>query len=95
MQKYLTLVRENLVGFSMFEIKHVPRSENSRADLLSKLASTKSAFVLRSVVEEVIPFPGAILQIEDEDWRTLLKLYRQRDTAQRSERSYTDHPEID
>jgi ribonuclease HI len=43
MQKYLALVRENLVGLSRFEIKHVPRSENSRADLLSKLASTKSA----------------------------------------------------
>jgi ribonuclease HI len=75
MQKYFTLVRENLVGFSMFEIKHVPRSENSRRDLLSKLASTKSALVLRSAVEEVIPAPGAVHDIEDEDWRTPLKSY--------------------
>jgi hypothetical protein len=75
MQKYLALVRENLIGFSRFEIKHVPRSENSRADLLSKLASTKSASVLHSVIEEVIPAPGAILQVESEDWRTSLKNY--------------------
>jgi hypothetical protein len=72
MQKYLALVKESLVGFSKFEIKHVPRSENSRADLLSKLASTKSASTLHSVVEEVIPALGAVLQIDDEDWRTPL-----------------------
>jgi ribonuclease HI len=61
MQVYLALVRESLVRFSKFEIKHVPRSENSRANLLSKLASTKSASTLHSVVEEVIPASGAFL----------------------------------
>jgi ribonuclease HI len=64
MQKYIALVKESLLGF---EIKYVPRSENSRADLLSKLASTKSASALHSVVEEVIPTPSAILHIDDED----------------------------
>jgi ribonuclease HI len=67
MQKYLALVKESLLGLSKFEIKHVPWSENSRADLLSKLASTKSASALHSVIEEVIPTPGAILRINDED----------------------------
>ena len=41
MQKYLAKVRDALVGFSKFEIRHIPREENARADLLSKLASTK------------------------------------------------------
>jgi hypothetical protein len=75
MQKYLALVRENLMRFSRFEIKHVPRSKNSRADLLLKLESTKLASALHSVVEEVIPALGAVLQIDDEDWRTPLKSY--------------------
>jgi hypothetical protein len=34
---------------------------NSRADLLSKFASTKSASAIHSVVEEEIPTPGAVL----------------------------------
>jgi ribonuclease HI len=75
MQKYLALVKESLMGLSKFEIRHVPRLENSRADLLTKLASTKSASALHSVVEEVIPTPGAVLQIDDEDWRISLKNY--------------------
>jgi ribonuclease HI len=46
MQKYLALVKESLNGLSKFEIKHVPRHENSRADLLLKLASTQSTSAL-------------------------------------------------
>jgi ribonuclease HI len=56
-QKYLALVKESMIGLSKFEIKHVPRAENSRADLLSELASTKSASPLHSVLEEVVPTP--------------------------------------
>jgi hypothetical protein len=43
MQKYLAKVRVALVGLSKFEIRHIPREENAREDLLSKLASTKKA----------------------------------------------------
>jgi ribonuclease HI len=75
MQNYLALVKESPTGLSKFEIRYVPRSENSSVDLFSKLASMKSASALHSVVEEVIPTPCAILQINDEDWRTLLKNY--------------------
>jgi ribonuclease HI len=67
LQRYLAKVKESLLGLSKFEIKHIPREENSRADLLSKLASTKSSLTLKSVVEEVLPFPCAILQVENED----------------------------
>jgi hypothetical protein len=64
----LAKVKESLLGLSKFEIKHIPREENSRADLL--LASTKSSSTLKSVVEEVLPSPCAILQIKGDDWRT-------------------------
>jgi ribonuclease HI len=70
LQRYLAKVKDSLLGLSKFEIKHIPREENSRTDLLSKLASTKSSSTLKLVVEEVLPFPCAILQVESEDWRT-------------------------
>lgn len=41
LRKYLARVRELLHLFSRVEVKHVPRTENTRADVLSKLASTK------------------------------------------------------
>jgi ribonuclease HI len=41
LQRYLAKVKESLLGLSNFEIKHIPREENSRAKLLSKLVSTK------------------------------------------------------
>ena len=63
MQKYLAKVRDALVGLSKFEIKHIPREENARAYLLSKLASTKKASNYHSVVEEVLPYPCLTLQV--------------------------------
>ena len=42
MMAYLALVNERASTFKMFEIKHVPRSENRQADALSKLASSSS-----------------------------------------------------
>jgi hypothetical protein len=75
MQKYLALVKESLIGISKFKIRYVPRPENSKADLLSNLASTKSASTLDSLLEDVILTPCVILQIDDEDWRTPLKNY--------------------
>jgi ribonuclease HI len=61
MQKYLAEVRDALVGLSKFEIKHVLREDNTHADLLSKLASTKKASNYYSVVEEVLPYPSLTL----------------------------------
>jgi hypothetical protein len=75
LQRYLAKVKESLLGLSKFEIKHIPREENSCADLLSKLASTKSSSTLKSMVEEVLPSPCAILQVEIEDWRTPIVEY--------------------
>lgn len=41
-QKYLLVVRKNLTSFDSYEIIHVPRKQNTRADVLSKLGSTCS-----------------------------------------------------
>ncbi|XP_072080892.1 uncharacterized protein [Arachis hypogaea] len=42
LQKYLEKVRELSKQFDEVTVQHVPRERNTRADLLSKLASTKS-----------------------------------------------------
>ncbi|GAU45490.1 hypothetical protein TSUD_191100 [Trifolium subterraneum] len=39
--EYLHLIKEKLAKFKETEVKHVPREHNSRADVLSKLASTR------------------------------------------------------
>ena len=52
-----------------------PQGKNARADLLSKLASTKKASNYHSVVEEVIPYPSLTLQVRQDDWRTPLVDY--------------------
>jgi hypothetical protein len=78
MQKYLAKVRDALVGLYKFEIRHIPREENARADLLSKLASTKKTSNYHSVVEEVIPYPSLTLQVQEMDWRTPLIDYIER-----------------
>ena len=72
MQKYLAKVQDALVGLSKFEIGHIPREENARADLLYKLASTKKASNYHSVVEEVIPYPSITLHVQEAEWRTPL-----------------------
>ena len=39
--EYLNLVKEHMKKFDRAEITHVPREQNTRADILSKLASKK------------------------------------------------------
>jgi ribonuclease HI len=41
MAEYLILIRGKLAEFKIAEVQHVPREHNARADVLSKLASTK------------------------------------------------------
>jgi hypothetical protein len=49
-----------------------------RADLLSKLASTKKASNYHSVVEEVIPYPSLTLSVQEADRRAPLIDYIER-----------------
>ncbi|WJX52573.1 hypothetical protein P8452_38672 [Trifolium repens] len=70
--KYLEKVKALKEQFNTFELIYVPREQNSRADLLSKLASTKKPGNNRTVIQETIPKPSTestevIMVIEEED----------------------------
>nr|XP_027096214.1 uncharacterized protein LOC113716116 [Coffea arabica] len=54
MKKYLAKVREAVTLFGTFEIVRVPRSQNKRADALSKLASSSFAHLSKEVLVEVV-----------------------------------------
>ena len=55
--KYLDYVKSLAAAFHTFRLTHVPREENSRADLLSKLASYTKPGQQRSVIKETLTTP--------------------------------------
>ncbi|XP_057746490.1 uncharacterized protein LOC130965746 [Arachis stenosperma] len=63
LQQYLKKVSETKEGFENVSIHHVPRERNARADLLSKLASTKSGHGNRSLIQEVVKSPSVSTEI--------------------------------
>jgi len=56
--KYLTKVQELAKVFKFLEAIYVPREQNSRANLLAKLASTKRPGNNRTIIQEVVTFPS-------------------------------------
>jgi ribonuclease HI len=56
--RYLAKVQNLAQRFTFFEAIYVPREQNSRADLLAKLASTKRPGNNRTVIQEVITAPS-------------------------------------
>lgn len=74
--KYLTKVQELAKKFKFFEALNVPREQNSRADLLAKLASTKKPGNYRTVIQEIVTSPSTnIIEVhsvteEKEGWMT-------------------------
>ncbi|CAJ2647628.1 unnamed protein product [Trifolium pratense] len=58
LSEYLVLVKEKITKFNFVEILHVPREHNKRADILSKLASTKRKGGNKSVIQEILPRPS-------------------------------------
>ncbi|GKB07431.1 reverse transcriptase domain-containing protein [Tanacetum coccineum] len=52
MVRYLEKVKALASSFKKFSIKHVPRSENKKADALSKIASTSFAHLTKQVLVE-------------------------------------------
>ncbi|XP_071917241.1 uncharacterized protein [Coffea arabica] len=54
MKKYLAKVHEAIKLFDIFEIERVPRSQNKRADALSKLESSSFAHLSKKVLVEVV-----------------------------------------
>jgi len=43
--------------FESVEVNHVPREQNTRVDILSKLASTRTANGNKTVIQEVLNEP--------------------------------------
>ncbi|XP_061351982.1 uncharacterized protein LOC133296954 [Gastrolobium bilobum] len=68
--KHLEDAKQIMTNFEKVEVSHIPRNENSRADILSKLASTKRWGNYRTVIEQSISEPTCIMQITQvSDWR--------------------------
>ncbi|XP_021863719.1 uncharacterized protein [Spinacia oleracea] len=57
MIKYLEIVHQEAQQLTSFEIQHIPRTENSKADALSKLASSASCDTPRHVFWEAKRLP--------------------------------------
>nr|KYP73759.1 hypothetical protein KK1_006409 [Cajanus cajan] len=63
-------------SFDEFTIQHVPREQNTRADLLSKLASTKRPGQHRTIIQETLHSPSLDDKVvnasnsEDQGWMT-------------------------
>ncbi|XP_015931648.1 uncharacterized protein LOC107457962 [Arachis duranensis] len=58
MKRYLDKILEHLRHFAEIEVKHITRDLNSRADVLSKLASTKPGENNRSLIQETLQEPS-------------------------------------
>jgi len=82
--KYLEVVQSVAKNFVLFEFVHVPREQNCRADLLSKLASCSKLGQHKSVIRETLVVPRVdtrekhqVLEIltAEESWMTPLRSY--------------------
>jgi len=72
---YLRYVRVLRAVFSTFDLVHVPREQNSRADLLSKLASSGKGGMQRLVVQETLKSPRtAAKRLSEVDHLEVLKI---------------------
>ena len=58
LQKYLAKVKDLMGKVDISEVRHVPRAENIRADILSKLANTKMGGSNKSLIQEVLKTPS-------------------------------------
>ncbi|GJY37775.1 reverse transcriptase domain-containing protein [Tanacetum coccineum] len=75
MIRYLTKVREYIKCFKSFRIKNIPRNQNQKADVLSKLASVAFNHLTKEVLVETLNTPSmdcgeinAIVEEEGENW---------------------------
>ncbi|XP_072088150.1 uncharacterized protein [Arachis hypogaea] len=63
LQKYLKKVKKMSEEFYEVAVQHIPRERNTKADLLSKLASTKPGMGNRSLIQGLVKEPTVILHI--------------------------------
>lgn len=55
LKKYLQRVHALKTAFQQVHVHHIPRSQNKRADALSKLASSSFSLLSQKVLVEVLP----------------------------------------
>ncbi|XP_072088220.1 uncharacterized protein [Arachis hypogaea] len=67
LQKYLEKVKELSKQFEEVTVQYVPRERNTRADVLSKLASTKPGTGNRSLIQGLVKEPAVTLHLSQED----------------------------
>nr|KYP74016.1 Gypsy retrotransposon integrase-like protein 1 [Cajanus cajan] len=58
LQRYFHIASQQISSFNEFAIQHVPREQNARADLLTKLASTKKPGQHRTIIQETLHSPS-------------------------------------
>ncbi|XP_061351831.1 uncharacterized protein LOC133296787 [Gastrolobium bilobum] len=76
MMKYLQQVKELLAEFDEVIIQYIPRNENNRADIFSKLASSKGSGNHCTVIQQSILELTCVMVItETEDWRRPIVAY--------------------
>nr|KYP60391.1 Uncharacterized protein Mb2253c family [Cajanus cajan] len=86
LQRYYHAVSQWTSSFEEFTIHHVPREQNVRIDLLSKLASMKCPGQHRTIIQETINPPSLDLKVVntndvgDKEWMTDIWNYLQEGT---------------
>ncbi|XP_020207473.1 uncharacterized protein LOC109792469 [Cajanus cajan] len=58
LQRYFHLATQRISSFDELKMHHVPREQNARADLLSKLASIKRPGQHRTIIQETLHSPS-------------------------------------
>nr|KYP35342.1 Uncharacterized protein Mb2253c family [Cajanus cajan] len=77
LQRYFHIASHQISSFDEFTIQHVPREQNTQADLLSKLASTKRPGQHRTIIQETLHSPSLddkivnVSENEDLGWMSL------------------------
>ena len=84
MAAYLEYVQELKRCFTSFEVVHVPREQNARADLLAKFASSGKGGRQRTVIQENLKAPQAFVADHQ-----VLHVCRSMERPARSHRSLT------
>ncbi|XP_057450055.1 uncharacterized protein LOC130741226 [Lotus japonicus] len=58
LSKYLEIVQRLMMAVKEVRIEHIPRSQNERADVLAKLASTGRLGNYQTMIQETLPLPS-------------------------------------
>ncbi|XP_072054226.1 uncharacterized protein [Arachis hypogaea] len=82
LEKYYSIVKDLMSQFHLMEITHIAREQNTRADALSKLATTRKnkqeSVIFQLTIAELSFSNNSIFSISQEsDWRTPCKRYLQ------------------